>query len=374
MELINKFDKYEEDIINSFDVDSGMFLEYKRRFDNNESIFGSKDFLDIEYVRNYSIFEDDDKMILFLRELSILKLCEVVIDYLFKDNIYNVRLNIGEMIRYNSFLKDDDKVLDSDKLDFYNTILNLEKFDGKDIIDLYNKLKSKDIFSMYYDDIMSLKYKSYDSIRSVIFDPNDKDDIDKDLTSKYGVNIYDYSDKEYTMLVRCLGSRYRETNSNRTDCYTLLSNLNSKVLSDEVYIYGYSDFDNDCILHIFEGDAYSLNVSRNGDVRNSTTKVNRIMTPEQIILSDSNISEVQIVNKKIPNDRFFETLKPSYIIVYGEVNDMVIEEAKRLNIPIVIIKNNMLAYGLKGDIIYDEKKDNYINNSWDETRRNRYSR
>ena len=368
------FDKYEDDIINSFDIDSGMFLEYKRRLDNEENIFGSKYYIDIEYSFRKLDFSNNDSVISFLKEMSILKLSEVVIDYLFKDNIYNVRLNIGEMIRYNSFLNDNDKVLDNDKIDFYNTILNLEQLGGKSIIDLYNKLKDKDVSYMYYDDIKNLKYKSYDNVKSVIFNPNDKNDIDSNLTSEYGVDIYDYRDKEYTMLVRCLGSRYRETNSNRKDCYTLLSDLNSKVLNDGVYIYGYSDFDNDCILHIFEGDAYSLNVLGNSDAKNSTTKVNRIMTPEQIVMSDSNISEVQIVNKKIPNDRFFDTLKPSYIVAYDKVNDMVIEEAHRLNIPIVIIKNNRLGYGLKGDIIYDEKKDNYINSSWDEEKRNRYGR
>ena len=374
LELLEMFDKYEDDIINSFDIDSGMFLEYKRRLDNEENIFGSKYYIDIEYSFRKLDFSNNDSVISFLKEMSILKLSEVVIDYLFKDNIYNVRLNIGEMIRYNSFLNDNDKVLDNDKIDFYNTILNLEQLGGKSIIDLYNKLKDKDVSYMYYDDIKNLKYKSYDNVKSVIFNPNDKNDIDSNLTSEYGVDIYDYRDKEYTMLVRCLGSRYRETNSNRKDCYTLLSDLNSKVLNDGVYIYGYSDFDNDCILHIFEGDAYSLNVLGNSDAKNSTTKVNRIMTPEQIVMSDSNISEVQIVNKKIPNDRFFDTLKPSYIVAYDKVNDMVIEEAHRLNIPIVIIKNNRLGYGLKGDIIYDEKKDNYINSSWDEEKRNRYGR
>ena len=55
------------------------------------------------------------------------KISEVVVDALFCDNIYNVWLNIKEMLRYNSKLDAEDKVLDNDKIDFYQMILNFDK-------------------------------------------------------------------------------------------------------------------------------------------------------------------------------------------------------------------------------------------------------
>ena len=372
LELIDRFDKYEEDIINSFDVNTEIFSYYKDKLVSGDSLFGYKEFLGIEYDymdNNYDL-DNIEGRTLFLKKISIIKLSEVVVDKLFKDNIYNVHLNIGEMLRYNSFLSDDEKVLDNNSIKFYESILYINKKSGKDIINLYNKVKDKNIDSMFYDDITKLKNKSYDNIKHVLFNPSDSESkISKELSDKYGVSIYDFRDSEYTMLVRCLNSQYRDDNNNRRDCYTLLSNLNSKVLHSDSYIYGYSGFDNDCILHIFEGDAYSAD-SYDDIQKVNNSQVNRIMTPKQIITSDSNISEVQILNKKSNEKRKYSTLKPSFICVYDEVNDKVLEEARRLNIPIVIIRDNKLDYGLRGDITYDKNKDDYVFNDMDIEMRN----
>ena len=382
LDLINKFDKYEDDIINSFDVESGIFREYNSIISNLESVFGYNSssysyVIDNDFISDiffHGKFKNDEDLILFLRNVSISKLCEVVIDRLFKDNIYNVYLNIGEMIRYNSFLRDDEKVIDKDKLEFYNTVLNMDKLSGREIIELYNRLKDRDIGSVYYDDIRKLKDKSYDNIKKVLFNPvGSKDGYSEVLSDKYGVDIYDYRDKKYTMLVRCLSSEYRDSNINRRDCYTLLNEFNNMVLYSDRYIYGYSGFDNDTVLHIFERDAFSSNNA--GDMNIVNKQVNRIMTPEQIILSSFGINEVQIVNRKKDDNRaIFETVAPSYMVVYDEVDDKVVKEAVRLGIPIVIIKNNKFNRDIYGGINYTDVLDDYVYSYYDVSRRKPYSR
>lgn len=361
LDLLDRFDRYEEDIINSFDVDKEMFSYYLGKL-NSEYILGGNNYLDIDYNYLDSDYDLDDinGRIQFFKRVSIFKLSDVVVDKLFKDNIYNVHLNIGEMLRYNSFLEDSEKVLDDNSIKFYNSILNITSKSGKEIINLYNSVKDKNIDSMFYDDIRMLKDKSYDNIKSVLFSPDsDKYSISKELSSKYKVPIYDLRDGEYTMLVRCLNTKYEESARNRRDCYTLMSDLNSKVLHSDNYIYGYSNFDNDCVLHIFEADAFSSDVYDDNN-KLTTSTINRIMTPEQIVLNDSNISEVQILNKMDSLSKVKESLKPDFICVYDDVNDKVLEEARRLNIPVVIIRDNKLAYGLNGDIAYDSKYDDYI--------------
>ena len=79
------------------------------------------------------------------------KISEVVVDALFCDNIYNVWLNIKEMLRYNSKLDDEDKVLDNNKIEFYQMILNFDKVSCEDKIDLFNKLYDKNISFSFYN-------------------------------------------------------------------------------------------------------------------------------------------------------------------------------------------------------------------------------
>ena len=52
------------------------------------------------------------------------------------DNIYNVFLNIKEMLRFNNSLNDEEKVLSQEQVDFYTMFLNIEKLNNKNIIDL----------------------------------------------------------------------------------------------------------------------------------------------------------------------------------------------------------------------------------------------
>ena len=78
------------------------------------------------------------------------KISEITVDALFADNIYNVWINIKEMFRFNGKLPENKKILDNDKIKFYEMILNIDNVSCTDKIKLYHSLKEKNISTMFY--------------------------------------------------------------------------------------------------------------------------------------------------------------------------------------------------------------------------------
>ena len=96
-----------------------------------------------------------------------------------------------------------------------------------------------------------------------------------------------------------------------------------------------SDFSLDEIMHVFENDIASLG---NFNTNSFTTSfVNRIMMPEEISYSKG-YSEIQMVNKRMDSElKNFYTRRPNYLVVFDTIEERHLQEAKRLNIPIVVI-------------------------------------
>lgn len=115
-------------------------------------------------------FKDRDALIQILKMETSKKISEVVIDALFSDNIYNVGINIREMIRYNNKLDKNDKVLDDDRVAFYKMILGFDNIFSKDKIKLFNEFKDRNFSLTFYDDLRKLKDASYDMIKNDLLD------------------------------------------------------------------------------------------------------------------------------------------------------------------------------------------------------------
>lgn len=383
--FVKKITKYEDELINYYDFNSGLFKQYKDLLDNidilnnkfiinlanNKFIYDRITLFKIrEYInydkKNKPFITNKEELVCILKKISTQKLNEIIIDRLFKDNIYNVFLNIKELVRYHESLDDNEKVLDEYKINLYNTILNIDKLDSKNIINLYNRLKRMDIENMFYYDLQKVKHLSYEKIKKNLFVPeNNMGDIHKGLSNKYGVKVFDLRNKKYFILARAISGCYNNITRNKRDCYTLLSDENSHTMQQS-YLYGYSDFDNNSILHVFESDSFSADTI-NDSLSVGTSKVNRIMTPKEIVTNSYWYSEIQIINKKNGNN--FITLKPSFLIVYDKIDKDTLNEAKRLNIPICIISNK-LTREFEDKISYNEELDDYIDsyciNNYDE--------
>lgn len=351
MIIEKKLNKYYDELIEQYDYNIGMFKEYINILNNPSILNNFNDtFIFDTNVRmlfiNYRLrdengytFTNRDKLIQELKEETSKKLSEIIVDALFADNIYNVWLNIKEMLRYNNNLDIEHRVIDSERSSFYEMILNFDNISSEDKINLFNKLRDKNISTIFYDDLRRIKDYAYDKIKEDMIDLSKYNDkINKEYSAKYGFNVYDLRDCEYTMLVRTLGSRYKEETINTRDCYSIISNENSNVYGDGSIVYGYYSFDNDNIIHMLEQDSFSSN---SYDNENVTKYVNRIMTSKEIVNGSSWYSEIDIANSPNGTGKY-KTMRPDFVVSYDKIRDIDVEEAKRLNIPIVVIKKTFL--------------------------------
>lgn len=373
----SRLEDYYDELINLYDKDSGLFKEYEEVLNNpkmyefkNSYIF---DFGVVSKISSHLMkddsgsfyYEKKDRLLDFLEEETSKKLSEIIIDAIFRDNIYNVWLNIWEMLRYNNLLDECDKIFDSDQIDFYMMILNFDKISNFDKIELYYKLKNINYNLIFYEDLRRVKDIAYNRIKNNLMNPSlHHEYIDKESTEKYGVTVYDLKDREYTLLVRTQ-AEFKDEGRYRRSCYSIVSSDNTQVFGENdmySFLYGYNSFENDMVLHMFESDSYSLNF------RDEPSRyVNRIMSSEQLVKASSGYSEVQLVNPKSDKGKYKWTAKkPDFIVVFEIIRDMHIKESRRLGIPIVVIRNKKLD---KEDVINvncDKYLDRYVNDLYSE--------
>lgn len=374
-----RLNEYYDELLSSYDSDNDMFKEYiellnnpqycQRNntsyiFDNNVWLL-FHNHLKFNYENETYYYENIDELKNELKKETSKKLSEIIIDILFQDNIYNVWLNIKEMLRYNEKLEN--KVINDEWKNFYNIILNFDNISNKQKMELLREMRSKNINVKFYDDLRKLKDVSYDLIKEDLFNLS-KDKIEKDdnLSKVYDVPVYDLRNKEFNLLVRSQKPFQEETHVSRW-CYSIISNENSDVFghnySDVTFYYGYNTFENDRIISALEQDSFS------GDNKEDfTTKyVNRIMTTEELVTNSSWYSELNIVNLQKTRDTY-ESKRPDYLVVFSQIEPRHIEEAKRLNIPIVLIELRKLDTKKHQEYIipFDKEYDIYVSDIYDE--------
>lgn len=377
-----KLKKYYNELISSYDSEEDMFGEYWDVLNNPSLLhnYYDKD----TFIFSYDIvllfekylscddddnlyFKDRDTLIQILKMETSKKISEVVIDALFSDNIYNVGINIREMLRYNNKLDKNDKALDDDRVAFYKMILDFDSISSKDKIKLFNEFKDRNFSLTFYDDLRKLKDASYDMIKNDLLDLSKYSDkvssIDCERTQCL---VYDLRDSKYTMLVRSKFP-HKDKSNKRRNCYSIISDENNNTFDqgedNDKIIYGYNSFLNDRVIHMLEQDAFSSDAyNDNKDVSNY---VNRIVSKDELVLGSDCYSEVELVNMQDKNGKYINQ-KPDFIVVYDNIRDIDIIESKRLNIPIVIIRKNILDKNKRIDMEFDREKDRYVNSSSDE--------
>ncbi len=377
-----KVKRYYDELISLYNSQEDMFYEYfevlcnpllLRNYYGKDSFVFSSDikFLfraHLDYDEDDNMyFKDKDMLVNSLKIESSRKISEVVVDALFCDNIYNVWINIREMIRYNDRLSVNDRVLDEVKVNFYKMILDIDSVSSVDKIKLYNDFKNKNFNLTFYDDIRRLKDVSYDMIKRDLLDLSKHFDKISSLDSEmFGTTVYDMRNSKYTMLVRSKFA-HKDKGNRRRNCYSIISDENNDTFGhwedNDKIIYGYNSFLNDRVIHMLEMDAFSSDIySDNRDVSNY---VNRIATSDEIVLGSSWYSEIELVNIQ-DSDAKYINMKPDFIVVYDNIRDIDVNESKRLGIPIVIISRTKLDK-MKGiDMDFDRDRDKYVNSSYDE--------
>ena len=358
-----KVQDYYDQIISSYDKETNMFRDYQMFYQDNYPL--KRNFItstNLYYEVNKEK-ENPDKLKHLLQEETKKKIAQVTIDSLFHDNYHNVSLNIQELLRFEK----DNRFLDDTIRQFYERITHIEDYSTEEIIQLYETFKNRNLNTIFYEDLRHAKNISYEQIDKSLYH-FDQDKEHKDITKSLetGVDVYDLQNAEFTMLIRTKYQHKDKTNASR-NCYSLISNKNTSAFSQgtTAFQYGYVSLDKDLVSHVFEGDSFSYDTT---DKSNSNF-VNRIMSPKEIVENSSQYSELNIMNRTFENDTY-QNKRPDFIIAYDEISEKEIEEAKRLQIPIVIIPKT--DNYTNETIPFDREKDIYIDNEYDE--RNIYGR
>lgn len=363
-----KIDKYYDEILSTFNCSSGLFLVYEKLLkcfrENNYSVLN--DYSNYNYLvdkemllklDSFRFYSDGEKRAYDeLLEVTNQKISEIFVDGLFGDTIYNVWLNIKEMLNFYERLNDYDKFLVHDRLDFYYSILTIDKIKPSEKIKMYQELKNKNIALNFYSDLRKIKDMAYSRIKDNLFD-----------MGKSSKLIYELNGEDFYMLVRC-SKKYSNNCGVRRYCYSLISNRNMEVFDKNRFIYGYKNIPLDYILHVFENDAYSSNGGINSNYFYIKC-VNRIRDIE-VITNSKGYSEIQIVNKRVDNDSY-DVIKPDYLVVFDNICDKHIEEATRLGIPIVKINTNYYINKSNNfsKVPYEKLFDDYTDGNYSENRR-----
>lgn len=337
--LLLEYKKYINSILNSYDYNTQIFNFYFNSSSDNYLL--PKDLQ--EKLKN----SDEKQKVTILKEETSFKLSEIIVDSIFEDNIYNVKLNLNEIIRYTSDINVN--LISPEHLNFYKIILNIDSLSNEEKINLYNNFKDKNITSMLYDDLKILKEYSYSTIKNSLTSFNSESKLkNTTLSEKYGVDIYSLNGEPFYMLVKSMNPISNNDNNNYINleednfsvergCYSLIGSDNIDVFNKK-FVYGFYNFNIQNIISVFETDCFSQESDEPILNQNyGTTAVNRLMTPSQIVNGldlnkQTRYSEIQILGK----------LKPDFIVVFDSINETALSESKALNIPIVVI--NTLAY------------------------------
>lgn len=273
----------------------------------------------------------DDKLF-FLQKYTNYILSELIVDYLFEDNIYNVWLNIKEIMSY----YEKRPIISKEHFQFYQYILDIDNMSIENKLKLYNTFKDMNVNLLFYEDIKKMKLDSYQHINEDIIKLDDiKSKKNKILSFKYHTDVIDLRGSKFKMLVRVMSGFY-STNCNNQDCYSLIGDENTNVVDGNI-VYGYDNVDPEKIVNVYESDSFSS--SNISNISSCTPYVNRIMTSDEIITNDYCHSEINVMNSEISFGKY-EVLKPSYIVCFDEVDEASIRESKNTSLPIVLVKHN----------------------------------
>lgn len=337
--------KYYDSLLQEFHDESDLFYIYDKIIDwiQNREINCLESYKKFDYfidkkmllqLQDYCHYSERLELATnFLKCATNLKISEIVVDGLFGDTIYNVWINIKEMLQYHEKLDDKDKILSVEKIQFYKMVLGIDNMECKDKINLYHKLKAKNIGLMFYEDLRQVKDFSYQMINKSLININ-INHHNYDDSNRYGVPVFDLNGDKFFMLIRCMNPISFQANYIR-NCYSLISSYNMEVFNKRNFIYGYNGLPADLVIHIFENDSYSSRGTNSLDYA-YTGVVNRIMYVNQIVNLDG-WSEIQIKNVKDSETNLYKVLSPDFLVVFDKIENTHINESKRLGIPIVRI-------------------------------------
>ena len=350
--------RYYEKELNSIN-EEGLLPEYAKL---KEHIKNNGYFSDIgnilgNFHSNQEVIEqllrskDYDKTI---KKLNDYKITNMVIDYLFEEVPTNIIADLNSMIEYQRH----NLTLNEIEYNMYFVLSKIDLLDTQKKLDIFNKLKDKDVKSKLYDDFSYTREKMVENInKSILNEDNVANFKDDELSEKCQVPVYHLKGQPFYALVRAWGAAKDEVlNKNEIDfrsdgsSFSLDSSklLKTYVESSSRYVIAYSGIPAKQLIHAFPTDSYSNYIRNSKGVPDrdsiATDRIFNLMTPEELTTTANSYNEIII---SVPNsikkargselDEKLEAPKPLAIYCYDNISPEDIESAKNLGIGIILV-------------------------------------
>ena len=274
-----------------------------------------------------------------LRHISNRWLTDYIVYYFFQDNYYNFTINLYQMVSYQYKINKD--LIDLSHIKIYNEFNKINDLSLSSKIDLFKKYCNNGInlMDLFYDDMRIIKNHAYKSMTSNSLKINKDSKIyDKELSNKYGLDVYYLNGEKFCAFVRGLGinrddlsdnSDYINSNLNKLGySFSYISDKNIGTIDymqkNVVLFYDNIDYNN--IMYVYHSDMFSGVLDAIQD-RFVSNKVNEIHTPNSLISNTRNYNEIYIKGNNI---------KPSALICYDDISNIDILFAKKYNLPILL--------------------------------------
>lgn len=363
-DIENKRNVYYDNIINSYDEDLGMFKKYAEIFNSlvvdgrliDQQLFFD---LDLEAKLNdficYDIYtaffnrelDDFDKItalkVAFM-EATCLEFKEILVDRYYEDIIYNFKLDLENLIKFNN----EQKVINDQNMEHYLRLLKILNSDSIVDIDFYNSFdKNKNYVEEYYDDFYASRQKSYSLINDSLVDCKKiEKQKNKELSSLYGIDIYEFNGEPFYLLIHNtsivksnvynIDNIFENYDFRDGTSMSLISNLKMIFYNDssDMLVVGFNNLDVDEFVHIYNMDTNSFYKKESGI---ATDRPNKLYTPASLIKDTDSYNEI-VYQVRTDNTKYLsKNLKPSYVVAFDKVTNVDIKFAKKFNIPIIKI-------------------------------------
>ena len=341
----------------------------------------------------YSAIQNGDyiKLEELFKLISRIEISNLIIDYHFENQPFDVLVDIEEMLRYQ---KNGIKTIDNKNISLYLQVLNLDRNDVAEVLDLHKKMKLLDIKTMFYDDYRKTLDSQYQDItRSILNEKTIKKYKNPSLTQTYGVPIYYLNGDMFYALVKSLGSHKFSIengyfkNSADFPSFSLTSNDKLSIFSEfeleKSITLIFSSFNPSQIVFTYPCDVGCDPDYINGE--RPTHNVNKIYTKEELTNVLPSYNQIIYKNQSIDKDdelnNSLECPKVLGVYVYDEITPKELAFAKKYNLPIVLVNTKSYKKNVYKEIDYashvddenclDYEYDVYTNLDVEEVRRNK---
>ena len=284
-----------------------------------------------------------DEVLLYIKSLSDRVISNYIIDYHLEENYHNIIIDMKELLH---FYYGGNIVLPKERLEIYERLINIDNLSYEEKKELHEYLKKYNMMSLFYDDMSYARKVVAEAIKDYSLTSESIEEYrDEVLSKEYGVPVYAMKDNYFFGIVK--------TGRHTTDAlptghsYSLIGQGGVVVYGDpknsETFLYDANSMNPEQLVHAFPYDSYTMYHPFEFSSK-STKRVNILMTPNELVLENSNsYNEILLLEKgsiETGIDPKIPELKQIALYCVDEIREQDIKVAKEKGVGIILVNSN----------------------------------